>query len=297
MIYSGAPAAPRVFDSVLRGLLASPDAVTYRPRMKAEPDRETARESIIEFRNVGYRLPNGQPLLEGLNLAVGRGETLVLLGRSGAGKTTALKLINRLLDPSSGEILVEAKSTCSWDAIALRRHIGYVIQEIGLFPHFTIEQNVSLVPRLERWPVDRTSARVNELLNLMRLDPAKFSKRYPHELSGGQRQRVGIARALAVDPPILLMDEPFGALDPLTRGELHKEFRQLQRRLQKTIVIVTHDVGESLLLATRIALLDAGKLTGVFSVKEFLAAREPVAAAYVANFRMYEEAERTNEPD
>jgi osmoprotectant transport system ATP-binding protein len=236
-------------------------------------------------------------LLEGLNFAVGRGETLVLLGRSGAGKTTALKLINRLLDLSGGEILVEGKSTRSWDAIALRRHIGYVIQEIGLFPHFTIEQNVSLVPRLEGWPVERTSARVNELLNLMRLDPVKFSKRYPHELSRGQRQRVGIARALAVDPPILLMDEPFGALDPLTRGELHKEFQQLQRRLQKTIVIVTHDVGESLLLATRIALLDAGKLIGIFSVKDFLAAREPVAAAYVANFRMYEEAERTNEPD
>jgi osmoprotectant transport system ATP-binding protein len=265
--------------------------------MKAEPDRETAREAIIEFRNAGYRLPNGQPLLEGLNLAVGRGETLVLLGRSGAGKTTALKLINRLLDPSGGEILVEGKATGSWDAIALRRHIGYVIQEVGLFPHFTIERNVSLVPRLEGWPVGRTSARVNELLNLVGLDPDKFSKRYPHELSGGQRQRVGIARALAVDPPILLMDEPFGALDPLTRGELHKEFQQLQRRLQKTIVIVTHDVGESLLLATRIALLDAGKLTGVFSVKEFLAAREPVAAAYVANFRMYEEVERTNEPD
>ena len=265
--------------------------------MKAEPDREAAQEPVIEFRNAGYRLPSGQALLENVNIKVGRGETLVLLGRSGAGKTTALKLINRLLDPSDGEVLVEGKSTRSWDAIALRRYIGYVIQEIGLFPHLTIEQNVSLVPRLERWPSERISSRVIELLSLVGLDPDKFSKRYPHQLSGGQRQRVGIARALAVDPPILLMDEPFGSLDPLTTGELHKEFQQLQQRLQKTIVMVTHDVGESLLLATRIALLDAGKLTGIFSAKEFLVAREPVAAAYVANFRMYEEAERKNESD
>jgi osmoprotectant transport system ATP-binding protein len=264
--------------------------------MKVEPDRESASEPVIEFRNAGYRLPSGQALLEDVNITVGRGETLVLLGRSGAGKTTALKLINRLLDPSDGEVFVEGKSTRSWDAIALRRRIGYVIQEIGLFPHHTIEQNVSLVPRLEAWPVERTRARVNELLNLVGLDSDKFAKRYPHQLSGGQRQRVGIARALAVDPPILLMDEPFGALDPLTTGELHKEFQQLQRRLQKTIVMVTHDVGESLLLATRIALFDAGKLTGIFSPMEFLAARQPVAAAYVANFRMYEEAERKNEP-
>jgi osmoprotectant transport system ATP-binding protein len=260
--------------------------------MKAETDRETTHESAIEFRNAGYRLPNGQALVENISLAVGRGETLVLLGRSGAGKTTALKLINRLLDPSDGEVFVEGQATLSWDAIALRRHIGYVIQEIGLFPHFTIEQNVSVVPRLEQWPAERTRTRVNELLNLAGLDPGKFAKRYPHELSGGQRQRVGIARALAVDPPILLMDEPFGSLDPLSRGELHKEFRRIQERLRKTIVIVTHDVGEALLLATRIALLDGGSLTGVFSAKEFLAAREPVAAAYVANFRMYEEAER-----
>jgi osmoprotectant transport system ATP-binding protein len=263
--------------------------------MKPESDRETAHGPVIEFRNAGYRLPNGQPLLENVNIKSGRGDTLVLLGRSGAGKTTALKLINRLLDPSDGEVLVESKSTRSWDAIALRRHIGYVIQDIGLFPHLTVEQNVSVVPRLEGWPVARIRARAHELLQIVGLDPDKFSKRYPHQLSGGQRQRVGIARALAVDPPILLMDEPFGSLDPLTTGELHKEFQQLQRRLQKTIVIVTHDVGESLLLATRIALLDAGKLTGIYSAKEFLVAQEPVAAAYVANFRMYEEAERKNE--
>jgi len=263
--------------------------------MNAETNRDAPREPIIEFRNADYRLPNGQGILHNLNLTVSRSETLALLGRSGAGKTTALKLINRMLDPSDGQVLVENKPTTSWNAIALRRHIGYVIQDVGLFPHFTIEQNVSLVPRLEQWPAERTQARVKELLDLVDLDFDKFAKRHPHELSGGQRQRVGIARALAADPPILLMDEPFGALDPLTRGELQKEFQKLQRRLGKTIVMVTHDVGESLLLASRIALLEEGNLTGIYSPTEFLAAKEPMAAAYVANFRMYEEAERANE--
>ncbi len=263
--------------------------------MKAETDQDNAREPIIEFRNARYRLPNGRALLHDLTFAVRRGETLALLGRSGAGKTTALKLINRMLDPSDGQVLVENKTTVSWNAIALRRHIGYAIQGVGLFPHFTVEQNISLVPRLERWPEERTRARVKELLDLVDLDYDQFAKRHPHELSGGQRQRVGIARALAADPPILLMDEPFGALDPLTRGELQKEVQKLQQRLRKTIVMVTHDVGESLLLATRIALLDEGKLTGIYSPAEFIAAKEPMAAAYVANFRMYEEAERANE--
>ncbi len=263
--------------------------------MKAETDRDVRCEPIIEFRQVGYRLPNGQALLHDLTFTVGRGETLALLGRSGAGKTTALKMINRMLDPSDGQVLVDGKATAGWNAIALRRQIGYVIQDVGLFPHFTIEQNISLVPRLEQWPAERTQARVKELLDLVDLDYGKFAKRRPHELSGGQRQRVGIARALAADPPILLMDEPFGALDPLTRGELQKEFQKLQRRLAKTVVMVTHDVGESLLLASRVALLERGKLTGIYSPPEFLTAKEPMAAAYVANFRMYEGAERANE--
>jgi osmoprotectant transport system ATP-binding protein len=263
--------------------------------MNAETDRVTAHDLIIEFRNAGYRLPNGQGILHSLNLTVSRGETLALLGPSGAGKTTALKLINRLLDPTDGQVRVENKPTTSWNAIALRRHIGYVIQDVGLFPHFTIEQNVLLVPRLEQWPTERTQTRVKELLDLVDLDFDKFAKRHPHELSGGQRQRVGIARALAADPPILLMDEPFGALDPLTRGDLQKEFQKLQQRLGKTIVMVTHDVGESLLLASRIALLEEGKLTGIYSPAEFLAAKDSTAAAYVANFRMYGEAERANE--
>jgi osmoprotectant transport system ATP-binding protein len=263
--------------------------------MTPETDREPPREPVIEFQNAGYRLSSGPTLLHDLTFTVGRGETLALLGRSGAGKTTAMKMINRMLDPSEGNVLVEGKATVSWNAIALRRHIGYVIQDVGLFPHFTIEQNISLVPRLEQWPAERTRARVKELLETVDLNFDKFAKRYPHELSGGQRQRVGIARALAADPPILLMDEPFGALDPLTRGDLQKEFQELQRRLGKTVVMVTHDVGESLLLATQIALLEDGKLTGIYSPREFLAAKEPMAAAYVANFRMYEEAVRANE--
>jgi osmoprotectant transport system ATP-binding protein len=256
--------------------------------MKAETQPDPAREPAIEFRHASYRLPNGRELLRDVNLTVGRGETLVLLGRSGAGKTTALKLINRLLDPSAGEVRVEGRSTLAWDPIALRRHVGYVIQETGLFPHFTVEQNISLVPRLERWPEERTRARVQELLALVGLDHAEFLKRYPHQLSGGQRQRVGVARALAADPPILLMDEPFGELDPLTRDEVQGEFQALQKRLGKTIVIVTHHVDEALLLATRIGLMDAGRLAASYSPKEFRAATDPVAAAYVAHIRMHE---------
>src|ERR1700723_2901755 len=259
--------------------------------MTPETDRALPRESIIEFQNVSYRLPNGQTILRDLTFTVGRGETLALLGRSGAGKTTALKMINRMLDPSEGNVLVESKATVSWNAIALRRHIGYVIQDVGLFPHFTIEQNISLVPRLERWPAERTRARVKELLDLVDLNFDKFAERYPHQLSGGQRQRVGIARALAADPPILLMDEPFGALDPLTRAEVQAEFQDLQRRLQKTIVIVTHHVAEALLLGNHIGVIDAGALVGLYRPKDFMQATEPVAAAYIANLRMLENLE------
>lgn len=230
-------------------------------------------------------------VLNDLNLEVLRGETLVLLGRSGSGKTTALKLINRLLETTEGEIHVEGRSTLAWNPIELRRNIGYVIQEVGLFPHFTVERNIALVPRLVGWPEAKTRARIAELLALVGLDPEKFLRRYPHELSGGQRQRVGVARALAADPPILLMDEPFGALDPLTRGDVQREFQSLERRLGKTIVIVTHDVSEALLLGTRIALLEAGYLAGIYSPKDFLRATEPIAAAYVANLWVREQLE------
>src|SRR6185369_8983185 len=205
----------------------------------------------IRFRNVSLNI-NEKDLVSGLNFDVIRGETLVLLGRSGSGKTTTLKLINRLLEPTGGEIRVEDKATREWDPIELRRDIGYVIQDTGLFPHFTVERNIAVVPRLKEWPEDKTNERVRELLNLVGLDPNIFAKRYPRELSGGQRQRVGVARALAADPPIVLMDEPFGALDPLTRADLQRDFADLTRRLGKTIVFVTHDIREAYILASRI---------------------------------------------
>jgi osmoprotectant transport system ATP-binding protein len=249
------------------------------------------QEPAIEFRHASYRLPGGQTLLSDLNLSVPKGETVALLGRSGAGKSTALKLINRLLEPTGGEVRVNGRSTLHWDPIRLRRQIGYIIQDVGLFPHYTVEQNVSLLPSLEGWTDERIRTRVAHLLKLVGLNSEDYSRRYPHELSGGQRQRVGIARALAADPPILLMDEPFGALDPLTRAEVQCEFQKVQQNLTKTIVIVTHHVGEALLLGTRIAVLDAGKLAGVYSPKEFFNATEPVAAAYVENLRLYEGAE------
>jgi osmoprotectant transport system ATP-binding protein len=226
----------------------------------------------IEFRDVGYHINDipGDAIVSGVSLTISVGETLVLLGRSGSGKTTLLKLINRMLVPSEGQVLVEGRPTTESDPIRLRRGIGYVIQEAGLFPHFTIAQNVGLVPALEKWDSARIAARVAELLHLVGLDPIEFSARHPHELSGGQRQRVGVARALAADPPILLMDEPFGALDPVTRAELQREFSALARRLNKTIVFVTHDIREALLLASRIALLHAGHLVALAPPQDFL---------------------------
>ena len=237
----------------------------------------------LEFRGVGYRLPSGEALISALNLDVSRGETLVLLGRSGSGKTTTLKLINRLLEPTEGEIRIAGRPGAFWDPIQLRRGIGYVIQDAGLFPHWTVARNVGLVPSLERWPEDKIGARVREMLTLVGLPPEEFAERHPSGLSGGQRQRVGVARALAADPPILLMDEPFGALDPITRADLQKEFRALAQRLHKTIVFVTHDVREALFLGTRIALLDHGRLVGVYAPAEFLKATEPEIHAFAAS--------------
>ena len=241
----------------------------------------------VEFRNASFRTPDQRLLLSDLTLEVRTGEALVLLGRSGSGKTTLLKLVNRLLEPASGDVLVERRSTREWDPIALRRHIGYVIQETGLFPHFTVERNIGLVPRLLGWEPERIHARVEELLGVLGMEPEKFRARFPHQLSGGQRQRVGVARALAADPPILLMDEPFGALDPVTRADMQTEFLALQQRLhmQKTIVFVTHDLREALLLASRIALMDEGRLIGIYSPRDFLRAQDPAVASYVAAFR------------
>jgi osmoprotectant transport system ATP-binding protein len=240
----------------------------------------------LECRAVTYRLPSGRALVSNLNLAVMRGETLVLLGRSGSGKTTTLKLINRLLEPSDGEIFIAGQPSSAWDPIQLRRGIGYVIQDAGLFPHWSVERNVALVPRLAHWPEERIRARVKEMLDLVGLPAGEFASRRPSELSGGQRQRVGVARALAADQPILLMDEPFGALDPVTRAELQREFRALASRLQKTIVFVTHDVREALYLGTRIALLADGRLAGLYAPEEFLNATEPDVRAFAASIHL-----------
>jgi osmoprotectant transport system ATP-binding protein len=232
-------------------------------------------EPVIELRQATYQLPAGRALLSEIDLAVGQGETLVLLGPSGSGKTTLLKLINRLLDPTGGEVLVEGRATTEWDPIRLRRRIGYVIQETGLFPHFTVERNVGVVPGLEGWNPERIRSRTLEMLRLVGLPPEEFAKRMPHELSGGQRQRAGVARALAADPPVLLMDEPFGALDPVTRAGLQREFQSLASRLGKTIVFVTHDLREALRLGTRIAMLENGRLVAVHPAKRFVSAPEP----------------------
>jgi osmoprotectant transport system ATP-binding protein len=238
---------------------------------------------VIEFRDVAYALPNGQQLLSGLNLQVQRGETLVLLGRSGSGKTTTLKLINRLLTPSGGEVRVNGAPNVQGDVIRLRRSIGYVIQDVGLFPHFTVERNIGLVPRIEGWSAERIRRRVEDLLQMVGLEE-HLASRYPHQLSGGQRQRVGVARALAVNPAILLMDEPFGALDALTRDQLQREFLLLQESLGKTVVFVTHDLREALRLGSRIALMEAGQLVTVLSPTGFLRSSDPLAAAYVQAF-------------
>jgi osmoprotectant transport system ATP-binding protein len=246
-------------------------------------ERIPADDPVIEFRDVAYALLNGQPLLQGLNLEVQRGETLILLGRSGSGKTTTLKLVNRLLTPSGGEVRVNGVRTAESDVIRLRRSIGYVIQDVGLFPHFTVARNIGIVPRIEGWPAARIDLRVEELLRIVGLEP-QLAARYPHQLSGGQRQRVGVARALAADPAILLMDEPFGALDALTRDQLQREFLSLQQRLKKTVVFVTHDLREALRLGSRIALMEAGKLVTVLPPEDFLRSNDPLAAAYVQAF-------------
>lgn len=238
----------------------------------------------IEFSQVGFAV-RGRSLLTQLSFTIPTGEALVLLGRSGSGKTTTMKLINGLLMPTSGVVQVQGQATTAWDAIQLRRQIGYVIQETGLFPHWTIERNVGVVPRLQGWKPKQIKNRVYELLYLVGLEPSEFAHRYPYQLSGGQRQRVGVARSLAADPPILLMDEPFGALDPITRLELQQEFKQLQQELGKTVVFVTHDIQEALVLASQIGLMQAGELVFLGTPDQFLASPHPEAQTFLNTLR------------
>ena len=215
--------------------------------------------AVVEFHDVAFAYP-GRPIVAGLELAIPRGDVLALVGRSGAGKSTVLRLVNRLLLPQTGTVLVEGRDTRAWDPIALRRRTGYVLQDVGLFPHLSIEDNVTLVLRLQGVPVDERRQRAVDLLALVGLPAVDYAHRWPSELSGGQRQRVGVARALAARPPVLLMDEPFGALDPVTRVELQREFQRIQRDLRQTAILVTHDIAEAFTLGTRVGVLEEGRL-------------------------------------
>ena len=237
--------------------------------------------ALVEFRKVDYAI-GGRAILRGIDLGVEEGETVVLLGRSGSGKTTLLKLVNRLLEPTSGEILFEGRRVADWDPIRLRRRIGYVIQDGGLFPHVTVAENVGIVTSLEGWPAERIQKRTTELLAAVGLPAATFGARHPKQLSGGEKQRVGIARALAADPPLLLLDEPFAALDPVTRFEMQTHFGQLRKAFGKTAIFVTHDIREALLLGTRIALLKDGRLEACVKAEEFAQLRSPEASAFLA---------------
>jgi osmoprotectant transport system ATP-binding protein len=235
--------------------------------------------ATVQFDRVQYQI-DGRTILNDLSFEIHEGETVVLLGRSGSGKTTALRMVNRLATPTSGEVRVEDRPTVVWDPIALRRRIGYVIQEIGLFPHFTVRQNIGLVPRLNGRPEPEIEERCRELLRALDLDPAMFLERYPHQLSGGQRQRVGIARALAADPPVLLFDEPFGKLDAITRSEVQKHFLKLTKTLRKTSLFVTHDVREALRLGSRIGLMEEGRLVMMERPEGFLSSPVEAVKSY-----------------
>lgn len=225
---------------------------------------------MIRFKNVWKSFSKGVPAVKNLSFEVKEGEKLVLLGKSGSGKTTALKLINRLLDPTSGVITIDGKDILSIDPIHLRRNIGYAVQEIGLFPHMTVEENIAIVPKLLKWPKSKIDERIDQLLTMVGMEPATYRKRFPLTMSGGQRQRIGVARALAADPPIILMDEPFGALDPINREEVQKEFLELESQIKKSVVFVTHDLIEAVIMGDRIALMDQGELVEIATPRAFV---------------------------
>jgi osmoprotectant transport system ATP-binding protein len=253
--------------------------------------------AALEFRNLSFATQQGRLLLSEISLQVEAGTTTVLLGRSGSGKTTLLRTVNRMVQPTSGEVLVNGKDVRAANLIKLRRGMGYVIQETGLFPHFNVERNVGLVLEAEGCPRADRVLRGHEMLKTVGLDPAVYAKRFPHQLSGGQRQRVGLARALAAEPGILLMDEPFGALDPLTRAEMQDMLRDLLARLKKTVLLVTHDLDEALYLAQRIVLLDEGKLIANLTPAEFLASNEPQIVAYIRAFHRGERSASSDHPE
>jgi osmoprotectant transport system ATP-binding protein len=239
------------------------------------------RGAAIAFEQVGLTTPERRVILDQIDLEIAPGSVTALLGRSGSGKTTLLRMVNRLVEPTAGRVMVEAKATADWDPIALRRSIGYVIQETGLFPHFDTERNIGTVLEIEGRPKPEIARRARELFSQVGLDYATFARRLPHQLSGGQRQRVGLARALAAEPKLLLMDEPFGALDPLTRREMQDMLRELLRRLNKTVLLVTHDLDEALYLASHIVLLESGKIVADLPAEEFMGSQIPAVRDYV----------------
>jgi osmoprotectant transport system ATP-binding protein len=238
-------------------------------------------EPILDFRSVSYST-NGRTILEDIDLSIAPGETLAVLGRSGSGKTTLLRMANALVTPTGGEVRFKGKPTTAWDRIQLRRSIGYVIQDVGLFPHFTVERNIALVPRLQKWTDTDTAERVKSLLELIGLPAHQYATRYPRELSGGQRQRVGVARALAADPPLMLLDEPFGALDPITRLDLQRQFIAIRDKTHKAAMFVTHDVREALAIGMRIALIKDGRIDTLATPDEFRKAQSTEARAFLA---------------
>ena len=235
---------------------------------------------MVDFIDVVARRGHTQ-VLRGVSLTVAPGEVVALVGRSGSGKTTMLRLVNRMLTASGGEVHVDGRPVSAWDPITLRRQTGYAIQDVGLFPHLSVAQNVAIVPRLMQWGEQRIADRIDQLLAIVGLNAGEFRDRRPEQLSGGQRQRVGLARALAADPPVLLMDEPFGALDPITRAELHREFKGVQAAMHKTVLLVTHDLAEAFLLADRVAVLQDGVIVACAPPVELRHSPHPFVQALV----------------